>query len=1018
MGPLQSLRHPRALLPVLLLFTSISAQGLRGGEDGIHPQRNSTSQVRALQFGRFSLSFQNLGAFLTSMDADNGHLVSSAGVLIAGKEQSTGELRASLGLSIDQDNQPGTLKNVYTGGSSTAADPNDPTFRIYAIQRSDTAAGSSDYQQWPIDQGAPVRPDGKPLLLGEKQFFYVYNDLRMSGHPGRGQPMGIEVRVLGWWDNATPLPGGTIFLRFQIVNRSIFTYDSVYVGIWSDPDLGEEYHWDLVGCDTTLRLFFDYHDIEQDHATYGINPPAVGFQFLDVRQPGGPAGYDLFRFVPIRRCPPEYCLLLPELYEGAAGSHQQAYDYLRGLGYLGTPVINPLTGEASTRVASGDPVTSLGWLPKDSGILPTDIRMMGSTGPSRLAPGDTQTVTAALIVAQGQDRLGSLAQLRFDAERILESFTSPGLLPPTVKPDWWMEYGAGALPKAHLQAATTGIQSCTAEFFDADGQKILTSPMAGGGVFTTVAEIPPAERPGFADLVAQTTTGKEIRYRGAFNRLSTAARPALRNFHVIHDQANGDGVVNPGEEIEFTISLLNGSALTFDSLALDRAYPSSATLLTRTIFRGVRPGEECTAPGPLAVIIDPSTGGTDALLPYVLTENVWSNRWLDTLRIPVQPFNFTPEKIYPVHVSGNATRTPAISLVNPSAWRDHQYALSFPSADSVRIVDLSAGDTLLPNRFFSGNSPAIPEADDACRLVIDGFKILPWSAGTEVTEIREYFGPGGIALESEPHEQAIRLGRDLRHGRANSTNRYAVRIRYDFYSGPPVEIRATERGSRYYLGPGPGNIIRLAADRMPFEIWDLEATPDDPSDDVRLTVLVVDADSNRHFTAGERITGTPNFPYSETPQDSWRFEYYSHRDITLNFAPTPGGQFELPEVGTVLRVYPAIHPASGDLYLISPATALIPPPESIRLYNNFPNPFNPATTIKFYLPRKSRVEVRVFDLLGAEVGSLLDEERDAGIQYAFWNGKNGSGRPVASGVYLYRVMTPSGGTAGKMVLLR
>jgi len=60
----------------------------------------------------------------------------------------------------------------------------------------------------------------------------------------------------------------------------------------------------------------------------------------------------------------------------------------------------------------------------------------------------------------------------------------------------------------------------------------------------------------------------------------------------------------------------------------------------------------------------------------------------------------------------------------------------------------------------------------------------------------------------------------------------------------------------------------------------------------------------------------------------------------------------------------------------------------------------------------------VYNLLGAEIAVLLDEERDTGEHYAFWAGKDRSGRSVASGVYFYRVSTPTMTSAGKMILLR
>jgi len=96
-------------------------------------------------------------------------------------------------------------------------------------------------------------------------------------------------------------------------------------------------------------------------------------------------------------------------------------------------------------------------------------------------------------------------------------------------------------------------------------------------------------------------------------------------------------------------------------------------------------------------------------------------------------------------------------------------------------------------------------------------------------------------------------------------------------------------------------------------------------------------------------------------------------------------------------------------------------PSTFALYQNFPNPFNPSTIIRFTLPARSFVILKVFDLLGREVASLLSEELSAGVYSRQWNGSN-----MPSGVYIYRMQARqiSDGQAGiysetrKLVLLK
>jgi hypothetical protein len=88
-------------------------------------------------------------------------------------------------------------------------------------------------------------------------------------------------------------------------------------------------------------------------------------------------------------------------------------------------------------------------------------------------------------------------------------------------------------------------------------------------------------------------------------------------------------------------------------------------------------------------------------------------------------------------------------------------------------------------------------------------------------------------------------------------------------------------------------------------------------------------------------------------------------------------------------------------------------PEVPTLLANAPNPFNPSTSIRFTLPERQRITLDVLDALGRRVATLLDEERNAG-RYAIPFDANG----LATGVYIYRLVTPDKMLTGKMLLLR
>ena len=93
-------------------------------------------------------------------------------------------------------------------------------------------------------------------------------------------------------------------------------------------------------------------------------------------------------------------------------------------------------------------------------------------------------------------------------------------------------------------------------------------------------------------------------------------------------------------------------------------------------------------------------------------------------------------------------------------------------------------------------------------------------------------------------------------------------------------------------------------------------------------------------------------------------------------------------------------------------------PEQFALEQNYPNPFNPTTRIEFALPEQTHVRLRIYDVMGREVTTLVDEPVEAGAYQAEWDGRNAAGQPVASGPYLYRIEAGAFIEAKTMTLLK
>jgi hypothetical protein len=93
-------------------------------------------------------------------------------------------------------------------------------------------------------------------------------------------------------------------------------------------------------------------------------------------------------------------------------------------------------------------------------------------------------------------------------------------------------------------------------------------------------------------------------------------------------------------------------------------------------------------------------------------------------------------------------------------------------------------------------------------------------------------------------------------------------------------------------------------------------------------------------------------------------------------------------------------------------------PGRFALHQNQPNPFNPATTLRFDLPQAARVRLEVLDPAGRLVTVLAEGWRDAGPHAVPWDGRDSSGRSVASGVYVSRLLAGSAQATRKMILVR
>lgn len=181
------------------------------------------------------------------------------------------------------------------------------------------------------------------------------------------------------------------------------------------------------------------------------------------------------------------------------------------------------------------------------------------------------------------------------------------------------------------------------------------------------------------------------------------------------------------------------------------------------------------------------------------------------------------------------------------------------------------------------------------------------------------------------------------------------------------------------------------------------------------TIIVTD-NTNTQVSAGyikHTATGTRNGQFNSA---SWSFDWR---------AP-------MSDVG--ITIYAAGNAANGNnfntgdfIYTTSLAVEAAPPtsvhddnfaPNRFRLHNSYPNPFNPSTTILYELEKTGRVTLRIYDVMGREVRTLVDMQQSSGAYSVKWDGRDNNGRQAATGTYIVHMKSGRQSDTIKMVLIR
>jgi hypothetical protein len=269
-------------------------------------------------------------------------------------------------------------------------------------------------------------------LFGDTNIWWVINDVGNIHTETGSLPIGLEIRCQAFaYQSNNPAINNSTFYKYQVINRSSSVFSNMYFGQWVDPDLG---NWvdDYVGCDVIRGLGYCYNgDADDEGASgYGLNPPAIGVDFLQGPYADVGDGIDNDRdlcldctfidsagvtiVIPDNVLPEPIAMSKFVYYNnvnssptGNPSTAANFYNYLRGMWLDNQPITyggdgrNPNNPPCSYMFpGTTDPLFTTNWTEVTASNIPNDRRFLQSAGQFTLMPGAVHYITTGVIWAR------------------------------------------------------------------------------------------------------------------------------------------------------------------------------------------------------------------------------------------------------------------------------------------------------------------------------------------------------------------------------------------------------------------------------------------------------------------------------------------------------------------------------------------------------------------------------------------------------------------------------------------
>jgi hypothetical protein len=627
-----------------------------------------------------------------------------------------------------------------------------------------------DWNEWPAADGAPFDDrngdghydpaiDVPGIKSADQTLWYVCNDADpwMSSRVASSPPIGIEMQTTVWGYRRSGPLSSTYFVRNRIINMSGMPVDSMYIGKWADPDVGDALD-DVVGYDRNLAMGFAYNGKANDKV-YGYAVPATGFVVLSGPAVAGALTDSAIVDLQVRRGrrsldPSAFTMSNGGGYPEYAdpGDYRSWYCQLKGLSPYGcAPLFDPTTGQPATLYATGDPVLGTGWLDGVT-ILPSDRRCMISMGPFTFAPGDTQEIVVAHCVAQASDRISSVRVLKESAQDIRRMYAD--LLRPAPSATVVVEYPDPSVAQiaVRVDARTVPVRAPRAILITDGGASITGISLDDNGLHGDGAALDSVYRgttivqasltPARVDL--EFTDAQGVSRRSVLeSRLTIAGDLAVTGPVVFSENLLPDGKANPGENIRFGVQLANHTGFTLGRLTLRHLHGPSVAPLVASVPSGGTWSNVYSAGDHASYLfleVPALLSGSTFGLPVVVADSA-GNEWQDTLAFAAAPSRYVPSLDTAVARRGVSEGTFGIMIVDRRALRSHRYVLHAeapvsPGGPVTYTLEDSTDGRLLFDRH------EVPDSLGHTMPLTDGFKIVRGSVVSPGGQMRGWSSSG------------------------------------------------------------------------------------------------------------------------------------------------------------------------------------------------------------------------------------------------------------------------------------